>query len=1011
MKKTIILIVMAALCLNFSSSAQTPIKPPPLKNQGLIGKVIAVTGEVIPGSIIKIENVNQHIVTDKNGAFFSKLSNGIYQLTVHYVGYKTKSLSVRIPLTEQLIIILEADDHNLQEVEINAGYYAVKDRERTGSIAKVTAETIGKQPVSNPLAALQGRVPGLSITQSSGINGAGFKVQIRGQSSLKQGSVPLFVIDGVPFSAGNDPLNSVVSAAGSGGTSGLSPLNLINPADIESIEVLKDADATAIYGSRGANGVILISTKKGQNQAAQINLNVYRGYSRVTRTMDMLNTRQYLEMRNEAFKNDATVPTSSSAPDLLLWDQARYTNFKDLLIGGTAKSNDAQLSINGGDRSTQYVLGGGYHKETTVFPGRLSDSRGSAHFNLNHQSLNDKFQLTFLTNYSSSSSNQTGGDLTRYIGLPPNLLLFDKEGNINWQEGGVYYDGLITNPFAALASKYQGKFTNLVSNLNSSYNIAGGLKIKVSMGYNTTSVDNKNLNTSNSINPNTGTLPNATIGKGFKSSLILEPQVAYVKEFNRGKLSAMIGATYQEMSNEEIKVTAQNYNNDILLGSIAAAGSVNTTNSDAQYKYTALYGRINYNWREKYIINLTGRRDGSSRFGPGKQFTNFGAIGMAWIFSGENFVKHNFPFLSLGKLRASYGLTGNDQIGNYKYLNTWINSGKPYQGIPGLQPGSLFNPNFAWETNRKSEIAMDMGILANKIQFSMAYFNNQSGNQLIDYQLPIQTGFATMLKNFDAVIQNSGLEFSLSSLNISSADFSWHTSFNLSLPKNKLLRFPGLETSSYAFSYKVGEPLSMRRTFKYLGVDPETGLYKIDDVNNDGQYDINDATVLKNTEPKLYGGLQNSFTYKSFELSVFFEFKHQLGYNYLYSLSNFPPGTYGSNQPVIASGRWKTKGEHSKIQRFGESLGTPAYTAATEHMVSSDGVLSDASYLRLKNVALSYSFSPALGKKLGLKNLRLYAQAQNLFTLTNYLGADPENQNLFVLPPLRTITGGIQLTL
>ncbi len=972
------------------------------------GTVVDEEGRPLAGATVTLKGTKKSVITSPTGEFTLTNVNEKATLVITYLGYEPKEILASANLGN---ISMALTSGKLDEVAINAGYYTVTDKERTGNISRIAAQDISKQPVSNPLAALQGRVPGLEITQSSGVPGSGFKVQIRGQSSLKQGSAPLFVIDGVPFSAGNEPLNSVVSAAGSGGSSGISPFNLFNPADIESIEILKDADATSIYGSRGANGVILISTKKGQNGEAQINLNIYSGFSRVTRTMDMLNTQQYIEMRKEAFKNDGTTPTIVTAPDLLLWDNTRYTDFQKLLIGGNAKATDGQLSINGGDKYTQYNIGGGYHRETTVFPGDMADSRVSVHLNLNHQSINKKFRMGLLANYGASNSNLTGGDLTRYINTPPNLLLFDENGKINWQEAGVYYDGLITNPLAAISNTYEGKFRNLVSNINISYEIIEGLKIKTSLGYNTTSVDNQNLYPASSINPNTGNLPGATIGKGSKISWIIEPQLEYNRNYGKGKLSVLIGTTLQQISSDDIKVTAQNYNSDILLGSIGAAGNVNTSNSDSEYKYNALYGRFNYNIQEKYILNLTGRRDGSSRFGPGKQFANYGALGMAWIFSNESFLKRNLPFLSFGKLRASYGLTGNDQIGNYKYLNTWANSSKPYQGVPGLQPSSLFNTDFAWETNKKSEIALEAGILGNRLQLSTAYFKNKSGNQLIDYQLPIQTGFATILKNFDAVIENSGWEFLLTTKNISTERFTWNTAFNLSLPKNKLVKFPGLGTSSYSFSYSVGQPLSMQRVFKYTGVNSQTGIYTIEDINNDGFYDVNDKIILKNTDPKFYGGFQNSFTYNSFELDVFFEFRKQLGYNYLYSLSNFPPGTYGSNQPAIVMERWGNIGEISKIQRFGETLGSEAYISATEYMVSSDGVYNDASYIRLKNVAVSYRFSPSFIKKVGLKNLKVYAQGQNLLTPTNYHGADPENQNLFVLPPLRTITGGIQLTL
>ncbi|RZJ92093.1 MAG: SusC/RagA family TonB-linked outer membrane protein, partial [Chryseobacterium sp.] len=421
MKKTIKIVVMALLCLNFWAVAQTiPIK--------LSGTVRDKAGKPIPGATIKTSEKERTTFTDKEGKFSLTIDKADGMLTISSIGHQTVNTPYGPKLT--LDIILNETAGSLDDVVVIA-YGTTTKKLNTGAIGKVSASEIALQPVSNPLSALQGRIPGLAITQNSGINGAGLKVQIRGQGSLMQGSEPLFIIDGIPFSPGNNSINSVTNATGS---SGVSPFSTINPSEIESIEILKDADATSIYGSRGANGVILITTKKGVAGKSRLNLNVYNGYSHITRTMDMLATEDYLEMRKEGFKNDRLAMTSANAPDLLLWHQTRYTNFKDLLIGGNAKTTDVQSSISGGTEKTRFLISGGYHGETSVFPGAQRDDKLSGRISLNHRSTDERFSLDFSGGFLYDRNKMSSGDLTAYINMPPNMRLYDDAGNLNWQE-------------------------------------------------------------------------------------------------------------------------------------------------------------------------------------------------------------------------------------------------------------------------------------------------------------------------------------------------------------------------------------------------------------------------------------------------------------------------------------------------------------------------------------------------------------------------------------------------
>lgn len=967
------------------------------------GVVLGADNNALMGATVLVKGKSLAAVTNENGVFNL---NGVSKndiLIISNIGYTAKEVPVKGRSYMEINLTLSVTP--LDETVVIA-YGTTTRRLNTGSVGKVTAEEIARQPVSNPLAALQGRIPGLVITQSSGLNGAGFSVQIRGQNSILQGSEPLFVIDGVPFSAGNAAINQLTNATN---IAGLSPLNLINPADIESIEVLKDADATAIYGSRGANGVILITTKKGKAGATKFNMNLYTGWSKVTRTMDMLNTKQYVDMRREAFQNDGIIPDQSNAPDLLLWDTTRYTDLKEPLIGGTARTTDAQMSLSGGTTMTQFLIGGGFHHETTVFPTDLGDQKASVHINLSHHP-GKRFSVNFTGNYIADKNELHFGDPTRFVALPPNIRLYDSLNKLNWQEGGVMYSSILgenANPLANLNTRYIGNFSNLISNLQLGYKILPDLKLKLNLGYNSINSDEKELNPSTSLDPNSGQLPYSYFGKGSIKSWIVEPQVEYNRKVGKGKLNVLLGATAQENVNSGIYVSAFDYSSDIFLNAISGAAYVTTSNSYLQYRYNALFGRINYNWNDQFIGNLTGRRDGSSRFGPNTRFSNFGAFGFAWIFSNTKKFQKQFPFISYGKVRSSYGVTGNDQIGDYRFIDTWSVSPFTYQEITALSPTALYNPDYEWEVNKKFEIAIELGFLKDRILLSSSYYRNRSGNQIVQYTLPTQTGFSFIGKNLAATVQNTGFELQLTSKNIANKNFTWATYFNIALTRNKLLSFPGLATSSYATIYTIGEPLSARKVYPYLGIDT-SGVYQFADVNKDGKLDKNDRVRLTDIHPDFYGGIQNIFSFKGMQLSFLLEFKKQKGLNYLNTLNGYVPGTM-HNQPSVVLSRWQKPGDITDIQKFTAIYGTPAYNSGQFYLGLSEAIYGDASYVRCKNVSLSCNIPETWLSKIDLEGGRIYLQAQNLFTITGYVGADPENQNMLVLPPLKTISAGVQL--
>ena len=987
----------------FNDEIKSPSSSLPLID--ITGRITNQSGEPMAGTSVKVKNTDKGTTTNNNGEFVLKEVNENATLEISFIGYETQTITVNG--RQSINVRMTAATKQLDEMIIQA-YGTTTRRFNTGNISKVSGEDIAKQPVSNPLAALQGRVPGLLITQTSGLNGDAMKVQIRGQNSLLQGSEPFYVVDGIPFADGSSFLNQSQMPLAA---SGISPFNLISPKDIESIEVLKDADATAIYGSRGAHGVILITTKKGKAGKTTVAASMSTGISKVTRTMDMLNTQQYIQMRREALKNDGLTPTVTNAPDILLWDTTRYTDLKKLFLGGSANYTDIGLSVSGGTTNTQFIFSANYNKQTNILSGDLGDKGISGRLNLNHASENRRFSMNLGINFSSYKDVLPLSDLSVSVNLLPSIKLYDSAGNLNWQEAGVFYKDVFVggNPLATLKTKYTGDFQNFTSNLTTRYKILPGLSGVINLGYTIRSGDENTIIPSAAIDPYLGTLPSSYFGMDRTKRWILEPQLEYSIDVAKGKLDVLVGGTWQETITKGQYVQGTNYANDIFLNSIAGAGNVSTSNSYSQYRYEAFFGRLNYNFREKYIANITGRRDGSGRFGPSKRFSNFGAAGFAWIFSKENFFQTLLSPFSFGKIRFSYGATGSDQIGDYKFLDTWTVSPNTYQGINSINPTALFNPDYSWERVKKFEAALDLGLLKNRILISASYFRNICNNQIVSYSLPIQTGFNSIGKNLDAVIQNKGWELEIVSNNLRSKTINWRTSFNISIHRNKLVKFPGLASSSYANTYVIGQPVNIDKQYQFNGVNDTTGIYQFTDIDKSGGFNSTDRVMLKNTNPQFFGGLQNSFSYKQFELDIFFEFRKQTGSNYFDALATFPAGHIGRNQPIIVLDRWQKAGDLSTIQRFTATSSNPAYRAGSTLIASSDGSYSDASFLRLKNISAAYTLLQSLSKKIHIESCRFYIQAQNLFVITNYIGSDPETQSILRMPPLRTIVAGFQI--
>lgn len=999
------------------------------------GRVTNTKGEPQVGVTVIIKGTTKGVITDANGLYRLVIGTNDKTLIFSSIGFKKQEININGRLV--INVVLEGEISALDEVQVIA-YGTTTKRFNTSNVTTIKAEDIARQPVTNPLAALQGMVPGLVITSQSGVPGGNYNVQLRGQNSLYGGSPamsiikgqPLYVIDGVPYApqalgqvSGDILYNQYMpgnsskyqlqgNSSESAGSYGLSPLNNIDPANIESIDVLKDADATAIYGSRGANGVILITTKKGKIGATSVTASIRHGITATSNLPDYMNNQQYLAARHEVFKNDGIKPGVNDYDLNGTWDTTRYTNWAKELIKPTTTTN-AQFSISGGNEQTQFLLGASYNIMSPPYDGNFSDKNTSVNFNINNAAFNNKFRMVFSGSYSVDDNTLPGMNTVGSINLPPMYPAFHKaDGSLNW------WGSSAVNPYAQLLNSYHAKTRALISNATISYQLLPGLQIKSSFGYTNTQFNETRLNPLAAKNPlaynNTST---ALLGNNSRDSWIIEPEADYKHQLYKGTLSVMVGTTLQRNINEGQTISGYNYITDVSMSNISAAATTLLSNSYSKYSYAAVFGRINYTLQNKYILNLTGRRDGSSRFAPAKQISNFGAVGAAWIFSEEKLIKDHLPFLSYGKLRGSYGLTGNDGIGDYGYLNTYTLSGNKYYGQPELYPTRLYSTDYSWESNKKLEGGLELGFLKDRILFTASWYRNRSSSQLVQTTLPptsgsISTsGTASIQQNLPALIQNTGWEFELNTKNIETDDFTWTSAFNISTSSNKLISFPGLANSSYATIYTVGQPLSITKLYNLVDVNPTTGIYefrKSDGTLASSGLTVTDLTVMQKTSPDFYGMLNNSIRYKGWQLTVMLNFMKQIGKNLLFTQS--APFTSPINMPTFfinEETHWQKPGDISTLQKYSNSYqATAAYSLASQ----SNLAYSDASFIRCKNISLTYQLNSGWVKHLHLSGANVYFSAQNLFTITNYMGYDPETQGT-MLPPSKTYTFGIQITL
>jgi TonB-linked SusC/RagA family outer membrane protein len=1006
--------------------------PPPGKFRG---KIVNDQGKPMEDASVLIKGTNRHVYADKSGIFeIDGVTPGM-TLVISYPGFTEVEYNIKslerpaaldkiLPAGVRIYVVLQPSKSGLDEMQVIA-YGKVSKRLNTGSVVTIKAEDIEKNPVNNVLQALQGRVPGMLVQQGTGAPGGNFLVQVRGQSSFGL-TQPLFVIDGVVYPANTAlaMLNPAYNRIGRNSNSGLNGSNILDYFDpnlIESVEVLKDADATAIYGSRGAYGVILITTKKGRPGIPRININSYTGVTTRGLSPRLVNTQQYLMLRREAFANDGATPGPTDYDLNGTFDTTAYTNWRDVFVGTHALTSSTSASYSGGLGTTSFLIGGNFKRQNSIQRNIGAQTSGGLNFNVNTGSANQKFNLTVSGSYSSTVNNMVPGDLSGSAAtIVPNAPpLYLPNGKLDWRYNN--------NPAALYYNIYNAVTNNLLSTAVIRYTPVRGLTVSASVGYNYLTMRELYGQPSSTFNPANGVDVHKTAMSSLQltstSTINFDPYINYNTNIaSKGKLDLLAGLDMQSGMVSTNTVTGTSFSTDALIRNPAAGVTVSslyTTNPNRQAGY---FLRANFVWDRKYVIDLNGRYDGSTKFGPNSQFGKFGAVGAAWIFSEERWIKHHLGFLSFGKLRGSYGITGGDAIPNYAYLSQYVVSSNGYEGSLLIIPNNIANPELHWETNKKKEIALELRFLNERIWLEGSYYNNRSSNQLLSLPLSIVTGFGGITQNSPALIQNSGFEGMLTTYNFRNKNFVWKTSINITINRNRLLKYPdnnGVPLISVNPNYVIGKSLQNTKVYKYAGIDPKTGQYNFTNAKGETgpftyltgpvQLDpIKDKYVDVDPTPKYYAGIDNSFSYKGFTLDFLVFINSRKGLNY-YGQQTFSPGVYGLVPTVQALDRWQKPGDIAKIPKLTQNGLVGLLNQF--YFQNSTGAYSSATYARLQNVSISYSFSAARLKKARINGLTIYLQGQNLLTISPYKDLDPENMAPGSMGPYKVYTAGINITL
>lgn len=973
------------------------------QSQVIRGRVTSEDGKPLDGATVTLKGTKTATITNTDGVFTLTVPSATGTLTVSSIGHVPTEYNFSGNTAD---ITMQKDDRRLSEV-IVVGYGQSQKRNVSGSISRIAAKEIENMPVQSFESAIQGKAPGVVIENSSGKVGQGIKVRIRGTSSLSASSQPLYVVDGVPLTTAsqsdinNEPTN---------------PLSDLNPNDIESIEVLKDASASAIYGARAANGVVLITTKKGtRNNKTVVELNSSFSFSNPTMKRGFLNAKEYVALVREALTNDGRIdfannvsgyPTEQAAiDDYVGFVESNYleplslgtdwrngevdVSYEDEQYRKNALAKQLDLSVRGGNEKTRFFASGFYNdQEAIVIVNRFR--RYGGRLNLDH-SVTDKLTVGInmsmarsqLDRISNDNAFSTPGQLMAQVPISP---LFDPATG-DYNANTLYSNGLLD---AKYNSDKQVTYRN-IGNIFVNLSILPTLSFRSEFGADM-------LNMAQETFADKRTQDGQGVGQGqyFTSQNVTYNTNNYFTYTpmlgDAVKFSALLGMSYLQNDFRQSNQQAEDYPS-AAVKNLAGATNVTFGNSlNARYNFLSYFIRPNVTFNDKYILGASVRIDGSSRFGPDNRYGTFPAVSGGWIISEENFMKKSKLFNYL-KLRGSWGITGNAEIGEHQFLDLFNISN--YPGLPGFVPFQLGDSKLKWEKTTQVDIGLEFGLFQNRITGELDWYNKQTRDLLLAVNVPATNGYFDNINNLNTIFQNlgslenKGFELLLSSRNIETRDLKWSTSFNISFNRNRIKNIQGQVIEGTSFQRAVeGEPIGVFFMPKFVGVDPANGdaLYLDADGKTTNDYNAAQRMVVGDPNPDFTGGFTNTLTYKDFDLNVFFTFVS--GNDIYNNAGRFMTSGFGNgldNQTRDILNRWQNPGDITDVPRLGVFFSSGERTSSRW--------VYDGSYIRLRQFSVGYNLPAAVLTPLKISSARFFISALNFWTKTNYI-SDPEVNTL-----------------
>ncbi|MTH15459.1 TonB-dependent receptor [Flavobacterium sp. LC2016-01] len=964
------------------------------------GTVTDNKGVPIPGVNIVLKGTNVSTQTDFDGNFKIQANTGDI-LVASYVSFATVEVKASNSMTIKMV-----ETQNELEAVLVVGYGTQSKKNLTDNIARVTAKDIQQVPVANVQNALVGKLAGVQITQTNGKVEGGMNIRVRGAASISASTQPLYVLDGIPLITDNESSNGAPT----------NPLLTLSPNEIESIDVLKDASSAAIYGARGANGVVIITTKKGKEGKGNFSLNFSQGISEATHTKKFLNAKQYVELLQEAGRNVDDLESVEDELEYLSqgtdWRNGEIdTNWQDIALK-TGYTTDADFSVSGGDDRTKYFFSGAYNNTIGIVDSN-SLERITARSNVSHK-ITDRFTAGMNLSFSRSVIDRVQDDNS--FSTPMQSVAQAPISQARLDDGTPNPNTEYVNYLLAKDNtSWKTIMRRLTGKIFGELKLVKGLKFNSDFGYDL-------LTQSEDYWQGKNAPFMATDGAVFATSVNTESYVfsnyfTYDLTFGENHtINAVAGMEFNKYNRRYQDVNSIYFPNDDF-HTVDGGAEVNEGHgSETDYIFLSHFGRFNYSFKNKYLFKASIRRDGSSRFGKNERFAIFPAFSAGWVMSQEEFLKDN-TVLSYLKLKASWGQVGNAEVGNFASRQLYRpNSYNLKSGLTFSQAG---NDNLTWETSSQTDVGVEVGFL-NKINLEVDYYYKGTDGLLFEKPLPPSSG-ATLINTNLGEIKSSGFEFTLNTKNIETEKFKWTTSFNLTTNESKVKSLPNNNTdvvTNYNIN-RVGENISSFYLVEYAGVDPTNGdaLFVKNTVNADGSLDkstTNDYSEAKrivagNPFPTLMSGLTNTMNYKNFDFN--FTFQGEWGAS-IYNSAGIYMSTaadYFDNQTEDQLNRWQNPGDITNVPqaRFGGSNGTQESTR----------YLDKADFIRLRNVTLGYSLPKETVNKAGMSSLRIYFTAVNLLTFTNYEGTDPEarrddsgiGEDFYSAPPARTMAIGVNI--